>query len=224
LGETYILSDECSILFCTVKIGEQYEYYDFNFDEIEVTGIIEEKPFAYLDINAGNHQWHLKFAVFDLDTVNEIFKKCNKRIDTRTDAHDTASNEIPDNEVFELTPITGFCAALQAVAHINGEAAVDQVKNLELIIHDDAALRMGYNYWKQIGNEQLINKLTTLLSTDQKMCLMSNLLEIAMVDGVLEAKEKDFLEQMRIAFNIDAQEFNTIFDVLIIKNNLNIIY
>ena len=217
LGETYMLSDGKSILFCSAGLGENHHYYSHEIKDVLIKSLREERPFAYLDLKSQNNDMKLKFAAYDIGELNQMLKNCGECQESSTDENIYSS--LPD-----LTPTVGLCAALQAVSHINQDVSLHEMKTLEVIMPDPGLLQKGLLYWKYVGNDRLISELTTLLSDDQKKCLLANLLEVAMADGVLKIEEKKFLEQMRKEFSIDATEFNTVFDILVIKNNLSVFY
>ena len=233
IGETYILGSNESLLFYSGQLGEEYKFLEFSFANIQHLNIEEERPFAYLTFEIHNQPFRLKFALFDLKilcTIRESWEKTHEHSKEKQSTTSGTTDESStttvgsDDKTFtsKLTPILGFCAAMQALVHIDSHVSEEEKKKLPLIINDPQQLAEGFEYWQKIGTDQLISELCALLSSQQKLCLLANLLEVAMIDGILHESEKVFIESLRKSLGVDVKDFNTLFDVLITKNNLTI--
>ncbi len=223
LGETYVLSDKDSVLFCSGNIGGNYKYFKYKFEEITLVSLETDRPFAYLGIRVENLDYRLKFPAYDLDQLNELINSFNKN-KVSNDRPQSLAEQDFDESKLDLTPLVGFCALLYAVANMDGKSCENELKNLSLIINDDHILKRGFDYWKGTDNIQIVEELKSLLTSDQKICLLANMLEVTMVDGVLNENEKMFLEKTRLIFNINTTKFNAIFDALYAKNNFTSFY
>ena len=232
IGETYILVGKDSLLFYSGKFSEEYKYFEYSFTDIRNLRIEQERPFAYLIFEVHSQSIRLKCAIFDLKSLDKI-SECWKQI------HETSQGQAPvvsgttatyidrnsaaqNTSTPELNPMLGFCAVLQALVHVDSDLAEEERKKLTLIIGNPQLLKEGREYWQKVGTEQLISNSQSILSPPQKICLLANMLEVAMVDGVLHESEKAFIETLRKSLAVGAKEFNTIFDVLLAKNNLTI--
>ena len=233
IGETYVLGDSESLLFYSGKLGEAYKFFEFPFRSIQQLEVEDERPFTYLILLVNDQKIRLKFAVFDSNILNNIVEHWQNINSMKTGGPSASSEKATDfadrptssqrtTDLPTLKPFVGFCAALQAVAHIDAKPTDKERKSLSLIIDDEHLLKKGFDYWQQVGTEQLGLVLRDILSPEQKLCLMANLLEVAMVDGILQDDEKIFVETLRKSLDVDVTKFNAVFDVLLIKNNLTI--
>ena len=232
IGETFILAANNFLLCYSGKFSEEYKCFEYNFTEIHNVRLEEERPFAYLAFEHKRQPTRLKFAVFDLKILEKI-KGCWEHVYKEKRAEQPSTpitiegvgeeNVSTQNASFSgLTPMLGLCACLQALIHIDSEVVEEERKKLTLVVDNHQLLKEGRDCWQKVGTNQLISDLRSLLSPAQKRCLLANLLEVAMVDGLLHEREKVFIEKLRTALDVDVSEFNTIFDVLLTKNNLTI--
>ena len=60
------------------------------------------------------------------------------------------------------------------------------------------------------------------LSPGQKMSIYANLFDMALADGVMRAGEKDVLDAIRVAFEIDAKITKAMMEILVLKNDTSI--
>lgn len=122
----------------------------------------------------------------------------------------------------EVTPLVGFAAGLYAM--IQADTIIDAEENLLFcrLISDPEIRSRGIQLWQQLGTEKILQTLHELLTPEQRLCLLANAIEIAMIDGTLRSIEKENLKWFRRELDIDSEEMKTIFQVLMIKNNLGI--
>jgi len=52
--------------------------------------------------------------------------------------------------------------------------------------------------------------------------MMANLVEMAMIDGLVRGKERKLLSQVREAVGVEKENFDAIFEVLMLKNNRSV--
>ncbi len=91
----------------------------------------------------------------------------------------------------------------------------------EMINHPPTILK-GLDALRRLGPVELFQRASELLTEQQKLCLMANLVEMSMVDGLVRGQERKLLRQVRDAIGIDKENFDAIFDVLMIKNDRSI--
>ena len=230
IGETYIFEKEQVVQFYSGKLGESYKRIESSYRDWQDFEISIERPFAYLSFTIETKKNRLKFAAFDLKKLEEFKKHWENNVGVKANRDVTAimndreeikvaNEEVPVSNIF--APMLGFSAALQAMAHADNRVSGEEYKSLGMITSHQM-LEDGLRYWKLKGTENLFTELRDKLSEDQKKCLLANMLELAMVDGVLEDKEKSFLEEKRNILGVSIENFNKIFDILLLKNNLTI--
>lgn len=132
-------------------------------------------------------------------------------------AHRAAAVETPGPPL-----LVQFAGALQALLHLDGGPDEREEAALQRVVADPEAVARGLDWWREVGTDGLIARLAATLTGPQRLCLMTNLLELAMADGVLRSKEQILLKRVRDALGIDAEAYQTIFDVLLWKNRLSV--
>ena len=60
------------------------------------------------------------------------------------------------------------------------------------------------------------------LSPGQKLCIFSNIFDMALADGVMRSGEKNVLDIFRVAFEIDSKVMRAIMEILVLKNDTSI--
>ena len=93
---------------------------------------------------------------------------------------------------------------------------------LKLANNDEAVLNMAHTFY----HEQSIETLYDILKRcdeEQKFCIMANLLELAMCDGVLHSQELKLIRQFAKSMDMDDAEYETIKQVMVMKNQVGIL-
>ncbi|MGV3588564.1 MAG: TerB family tellurite resistance protein [Adhaeribacter sp.] len=83
--------------------------------------------------------------------------------------------------------------------------------------------RTAMSMHKQIGSKQLIDSSVSKVSPDNKPTLFALALELLLADGILEDKEKEIIEYLATALNLDTELAGKIIEVTLIKNKGNAI-
>ena len=60
------------------------------------------------------------------------------------------------------------------------------------------------------------------LSPGQKLCIFSNIFDMALADGVMRSGEKNVLDVIRVAFEIDVKITKAMMEILVLKNDTSI--
>ena len=69
---------------------------------------------------------------------------------------------------------------------------------------------------------KLISKLNEALDGNQKLCIVANVVDVAMTDGKFCSAEQLLVKQIRQGFDISDDNYDAIFKVLLIKNNIGV--
>ncbi len=229
LGETYILGDKKSIMLYSGKFGESKDQLDLGLEEVVDLDVEKADPFAFLKLKTNDDEYKMKFPVFALNKLYQVIDEWDDYIE-HPNAADNAEeigavehHDKPD-DAKKLTPIVGFSAVLHAMVYIDNDAASEELKNLHLIVKDDAIIEDGLNYWQRKGSSELIIELGSCLSSIQKQSLLANIIEVSMIDGELNTDEQEFLRYICKQFDISQEDFDSIFSILLLKNNLGVFY
>jgi uncharacterized tellurite resistance protein B-like protein len=122
--------------------------------------------------------------------------------------------------VEEPTPLTAFCACLQAMMEADESIAGQERELLFRRLQDDEVVDRGVRYLREHGLEKLMRQLAVLLDKAQRECLLANLLAVAMADGLLRSSEQELLERFQAALHLNPLETQEFQQVLLAKNNL----
>ena len=234
LGEMFLFALDNKLLGYSGKLGDEYQIIEFEFNRISDICVSIDKPFAYLEIQLERQKLSpIKFAIFDAKILNTIIdtwrlkaKPLRNQDEIEENNHCLDESPEPNNyndaDDDNLTPIVTFCALLHKLVQSDENLSDEEMTNLKLILSDPKLIKTGWEVSRKYSNEQMITYTKQLLNIQQKHCLIANSLDIAMVDGVLAEKEKTFLETLRKSIGIGTDDFNRIYDVLYLKNNLTI--
>ena len=113
-----------------------------------------------------------------------------------------------------------FCAALQLLVQVDGTVDPEEQHLANRIIGDPALANQANEWLREHGQDALLTALPKLLDRDQALCLLANLIEIAMVDGLLRSRERELLEAVQKALALTDNDYQAMYDILLIKNNL----
>ena len=69
---------------------------------------------------------------------------------------------------------------------------------------------------------ETLAELRGLLSQDQKLCLLANLVDLAMTDNTIRSTEKSLLHQFRETLGVEENDYDAIFDVLLLRHSVGV--
>lgn len=129
---------------------------------------------------------------------------------------DTAAHAGP------MAPMVIFSASLQAMASADGEFGRDEQTLLWQLVDDPEMASEGANLLQRDGVDTVMRYAAMTLNEAQKICLMANLLKVAMVDGVLRSREQALLEQFRVELGVEDAHWQGLHHALMVKNDLTV--
>ncbi len=129
---------------------------------------------------------------------------------------DTAAHAGP------MAPLTILAASLEAVAMADGEMDRDEQSLIWQIVDDADICAEGSALLNRDGVETVMRHAAMTFSEQQKLCLLANLLKVAMIDGVLRSKEQLLMEHYRRELSVPDGTWDAIHHALMVKNNLTI--
>jgi uncharacterized tellurite resistance protein B-like protein len=128
---------------------------------------------------------------------------------------------VDDAALLDISPMVGFCAAMHAIVHADMYVAPEETEDMNRLFDEDT-IAEGMQYWQEIGTDALVCQLKELLTKKQKLCLMANLIDTAMVDGVYRTIENQTVRWFRDQLGVDSDNFRAIHEVLVIKNQIGV--
>lgn len=121
----------------------------------------------------------------------------------------------------KLIPHDALMLGILSVSSIDGNISDDEI---------DIMVRLGENGESNLNVDELlelydnnslescVEMVTEALNDKQKLTVFSNLLDVAMSDGVLDQDEALLINAYKDAFEMDSSDVNTIAEVISIKN------
>jgi uncharacterized tellurite resistance protein B-like protein len=89
--------------------------------------------------------------------------------------------------------------------------------------NDKELLQAGLHYYKTHTFQQFLNDFAPHLTQPQALCYVSNLLELAMADGVLHRCEQELIHDFINASVATEREYQAIREILLIKNQTSVL-
>jgi len=84
-------------------------------------------------------------------------------------------------------------------------------------------LQEGLAFFKNHDAEKLFEELA-YLNRQQALCCLAHLFEAGMADGALRSSEQKFIRSFASALRIDEEELNAVRDVLLVKNQISVMF
>ncbi len=135
----------------------------------------------------------------------------------------------------EMTPHFVFATSLLYMMSADGEIDNEEVGHLLSVLggekkqgtigvgaQNQALLDKAVKYRRQHSLEQFLAEATPLLTDSQRMCILMNLLDSLMADGIAEQQEQTMFDQFKQAFGIADERFRPFFEVIVTKNDRSV--
>lgn len=122
----------------------------------------------------------------------------------------------------QLNPRAALVAGLLYVSGADGHLDENEIGDVLRIVPDRATIETALKYCRQNNVQTFLQQATTLLSPQQKMCLMLNAIDLAMGDGHLAGAEQQMLVQFAHYFQIPEQTLQPHVQTFVMKNNLSV--
>ena len=235
LGDTYVVTDGQGLYLYSKKLGEEYQPRQLGMSDISVLRVDDDMPFAYLVIGNADGEIRLKFSSMDKSDLDQLVEQWSAASSAEAPAAPAAELATPTPAptgapaaepmaagaaASEVTPLVTFAAAVYAMMEADGAVDPDEMHILTRLITDVKIVNRGIRYLEKHGIDAVMAQVAEEFDTSQKLCLMANLLEVAMVDLLLRSKEQTLLDRFREALGTDDNNYEAIYDILVIKNNM----
>ena len=123
-----------------------------------------------------------------------------------------------------IDPLVVFVTAMLYVANADGEEAPEELEYIRRACGDERrSFLKAQSYYKDFSYEHFLTEINHLDHT-QRLCILSNLMEVGMADGVLHRSEQKAIRDFATASAISEEEFLAIRSVLLVKNQISVFY
>jgi uncharacterized tellurite resistance protein B-like protein len=217
LGETHVVAAADALRLYSRRLGQAVRDVCLPWAELTAIHLEDDRPFVFLCLGTATTTHRLKFGNLDkgeLERLQQLWQAGAAQPAT------PAVPATPTGAPAALTPFLGFAAALYALMEVDGAADAEERHQLTRLLGSAELLTQAHDYLRRHSLADLQRELPPLLGTAQRQCLMANLLEFAMIDGYLRGSEQELLQQWRQHLAISDDDYNAIYAVLHLKNNL----
>ncbi len=119
----------------------------------------------------------------------------------------------------QLTPQLALAVSVLYMMSVDGSMAEEEIGQLNVVIgRSDSLLQAGLKYVRKNKFQKFVSEAAALLNTAQKLCILSNVCDSMMSDGVVADIEMDLFRRMLTAFNFSEEKFQPYFNILSRKN------
>jgi len=126
----------------------------------------------------------------------------------------------------ELTPAIALATSMIYMMASDGELADAEMNylfvNLQTIGDVEELVKASSKYSKKQDLEAFQKEANELLSDDQKMTILSNLIDLLLADGSAEEEEQDLFFSFVEAFSISEDDIQPYIDIISVKNDFAI--
>ncbi len=234
-GEGYLAAYDNKLwLFSRAMGDDDYQIVEADYkDGINSMELRNEKFNAFLDVAAGDKTFSVKLSSFEAKDAEPVVSAWEKA--SGGAAASPAPDPIPAAQPATpppvpsttpqagLSPIVGMAAAMMFMAATDNEIVQSEDDCIRYAVgNDKAVLKSGLDYYHNHSFQELLNALK--LDRQQALCILANIMEVAMADGVLHSNQQQMIKDFADSKGIDAQEFEAVRDVLLIKNQISVLY
>lgn len=118
-----------------------------------------------------------------------------------------------------LTPQLSLAAGLLYMMSSDGVMAKEEIGQLQVIIGESKSLlKASLKYVGQNKAHQFLKVVPTLLSTRQKLCVLVNVCDTMLSDGLVENAERELFKRMLPAFGQTEDSFKAYYQIIFLKN------
>ena len=139
-------------------------------------------------------------------------------------APQTTLDEVEPDDPIELTPFLSLAVALLYMLMADGEIDDHESSQLQAVIGGNQdVLELAYEYVETISLDQFLNDALPVLSNEDKLCILCNLCDCLLADGVCEQVEDALFQKICISFGYSAKSFTTYYSAISLKNEKSLL-
>ena len=139
-------------------------------------------------------------------------------------APQTTLDEVEPDDPIELTPFLSLAVALLYMLMADGEIDDHESSQLQAVIGGNQdVLELAYEYVETISVEQFLTDSKPVLSNEDKLCILCNLCDCLLADGVCQAVEEELFQKICSAFGYSKKSFSTYYSAIALKNEKSLL-
>jgi uncharacterized tellurite resistance protein B-like protein len=132
-------------------------------------------------------------------------------------------DKLKGNQEIKLSPKGALALASMTIIAADGSIDEDEIAGLRRIVRgDENAFNQAYKVFKNKPIAECVEVVNKSLDEKQKACVVANLVDLAMADGVLAGAEEKLLTSYINSFKLPDDSIKKIIDVVEVKNNFTV--
>ena len=133
------------------------------------------------------------------------------------------AGDIDISEAIKLSPPLVLTACLLYIMASDGKIQEQESSQLQQVIGgNDGLLAHALAYVKAFPVEKFLEDAPSVLSQQDKLCIMANVYDSMLADGNADKREHEIFNKFREAFDLQKSDINLIVEVVTLKNNKDI--
>ncbi len=130
------------------------------------------------------------------------------------------AGDIAISEAIKLSPPLVLTACLLYIMASDGKIQEQESSQLQQVIGgNDGLLAHALAYVKAFPVEKFLEDAPSVLSQQDKLCIMANVYDSMLADGNADKREHEIFNKFREAFDLQKSDINLIVEVVTLKNN-----
>ncbi len=220
-GESYLIAYPDMLYILSRQLGSSdYELLKGDYaEEIADMAITNVANGDGLQFKLDTTNYQLKFAEFDRPAANEIIKlwKAKHLSSAAEEKGDPAA--AGETAAQHLSPFAALAAGMMYIAGSDNKIVdCEEYYIRQVYSGRKADLREGVEFYQQ-HDFTAFCRVVKSFTPQQKLCILANMLDLAMSDGILHTCEQSIVQGFIDASGLDKEEAGRIIDALEIKNH-----
>jgi uncharacterized tellurite resistance protein B-like protein len=216
-GESYIVPFEDKVYLFERSFSEnEYSVVSAAYPEVDSIELEQEQFSSSLHISIGDKTIVAKLSCAEVALCDEVIERARNY--AQVEEHDEEGKVAESG----ISPHIGLAVALMHVAGSDDDISDDEKNFIFNICSQDTQLfNAAAEFYQKYSFEDFLKQLE--LDSQQKLCCVANMLELGMIDGVLHSVEQKVIDIFVETMDVSKGEFETIRNVLLIKNQISVL-
>jgi len=223
-GSCYLISCPDALrLFYRVFGEDGYKCLSAEFSDPAFSMSLEKDKFnVILAIACSSWSHKLRFSSFDASKIEAFVNKSERTAASPKPCQQPVQKESQkeqgaDSSSVEVEPFVGLLAALLLLGHYDGQLdASEEAFIRNMAVGADPALDSALKLFEVCDAESLALALSAL-PVDDRLCIIANMYDLAMADGLLRAAEQQFVLDFGTHMGIPNDDCISLRDALLVK-------
>lgn len=227
-GEAYVVGLADRLLLFSRGIGE-FEYTQVCLGHADITAVAirKERHNSFLEISGPEQAYSVKFASYEERDVKPLVERWGDATGPPADDSEepTVAVQVADAATpsVPISPWAALAASLMFMTTIDEDVGdVEEAYIKDLCSGVEGAFEEALGFYNDHTPEELFAAVS-YLDRQQRLCILANMVELAMSDGVLHTSEQQLSSLFARTLGVADRELRAITDVLLLKNQTSVL-